>query len=215
MNIKETEMQVFGIIHMQLTGYPHFHSHFFCCIVEEITVIEYQITFFSLTKMKKLVLIRHAKSEESNAATKDFERSLNPQGFSDAPRMGVRLHEMGELPQLIISSTAERARTTAQLVIEQIGFNIDNVQWQENVYEASARILLQIINDIPENYQTVWMFGHNPGFTYLAEYLTGEVIGNIPTCGVFAMNLEVEKWAEVSQHTATRKFFIYPKEMLS
>lgn len=162
--------------------------------------------------MKKLVLIRHAKSEESNAGTKDFDRSLNPRGFSDAPKMGLRLKELGETPQFVISSPAERARLTAQFVLEQVGFESDNIHWEEEVYEASARVLMNIVNGISEEYDTVWMFGHNPGFTYLAEYLTSEAFGNIHTCGVFAMTFEVEKWAEISQHTATKKFYIYPKD---
>jgi phosphohistidine phosphatase len=162
--------------------------------------------------MKQLVLIRHAKSEESNAGTKDFDRSLNPRGFSDAPKIGLRLKELGEVPQFVISSPAERARLTAQFVLEQVGFNTDNIHWEEEVYEASARVLMNVINGISEEYDTVWMFGHNPGFTYLTEYLTSEAIGNIPTCGAFAMTFEVDKWAEISQHTAIKKFYIYPKD---
>ncbi len=162
--------------------------------------------------MKQLVLIRHAKSEESNAGTKDFDRSLNPRGFSDAPKMGLRLRELSEAPQFVISSPAERARLTAQFILEQVGFDGDHIQWEEEVYEASARVLMNIVNGISEEYDTVWMFGHNPGFTYLAEYLTSEAIGNIPTCGVYAMTFEVATWAEVSQHTAVKKFYIYPKD---
>lgn len=162
--------------------------------------------------MKKLILIRHAKSEESNAGTKDFDRLLNPRGFSDAPKMGLRLKELGESPQFVISSPAERARLTAQFVLEQVGFNLDNIHWEGEVYEASARVLMNVINGIAEEFDTVWMFGHNPGFTYLTEYLTSEAIGNIPTCGVFAMTFEVATWAEVSQHTATKQFYIFPKD---
>ena len=162
--------------------------------------------------MKQLVLIRHAKSEESNAGTKDFDRSLNPRGFSDAPKMGLRLKELNETPQFVISSPAERARLTAQFVLEQVGYDNDNIHWEEEVYEASARILMNVVNGISDEYETVWMFGHNPGFTYLAEYLTGEVIGNIPTCGAFGMTFDISSWSEVSQNTGSKKFYIYPKD---
>jgi phosphohistidine phosphatase len=212
MDIKEREMQIFPLIHIQLTYYPHAIHNFLFHNVRENTVIESAKDFFKLEPMKQLVLIRHAKSEESNAATKDFDRSLNPRGFSDAPKMGLRLREHGEHPQFVISSPAERARLTAEFVLEQVGFATENIHWEEEVYEASARILMHVVNNISEEYDTVWMFGHNPGFTYLAEYLTGEAIGNIPTCGVYAMTFEVGSWAEVSQHTATRKFYMYPKE---
>lgn len=161
--------------------------------------------------MKQLVLIRHAKSEWANVVVKDFERTLNTRGFSDAPKMGLRLKELATSPDLVISSPAERAKLTAQLVLEQVGFDFDQVQWEEDVYEASARILLQVVNNIPDQYNTVWMFGHNPGFSYLAEYLTGAEVGNIPTCGVYAINVEVASWAMVSQNTGSKKFFVYPK----
>lgn len=162
--------------------------------------------------MKQLVLIRHAKAEESNAATKDFDRSLNPRGFLDAPKMGLRLKEMGELPQVVFSSPAERTRLTAEFILEQAGFNTELIHWEEEIYEASARILMQVVNRIPDEYDKVWMFGHNPGMTYLAEYLTGEAIGNLPTCGIYAMTFELDSWAAVSQQTGSKKYYIYPKE---
>ncbi len=161
--------------------------------------------------MKQLVLIRHAKSEWANVVVKDFDRTLNTRGFSDAPKMGLRLKELTALPQLVISSPAERAKLTAQLLLEQVGFDVDQVQWEENIYEASARILLQVVNELPDEYDTVWLFGHNPGLSYLAEYLTGGEVGNIPTCGIYAIDLDVDSWTEVSQHSGNKKFYIYPK----
>ena len=161
--------------------------------------------------MKKLVLIRHAKSEWANVVVKDFDRSLNTRGFSDAPKMGLQLKSLTNKPDLVISSPAERAKLTAQLVLEQMDYDFDAVQWDEEVYEASARTLMNVINAIPDEYETVWMFGHNPGFSYLAEYLTAGEVGNIPTCGVFAMEFELTSWAMISQNTGSKAFYIYPK----
>jgi phosphohistidine phosphatase len=161
--------------------------------------------------MKKLVLIRHAKSEWANVVVKDFDRSLNTRGFSDAPKMGLQLKSLTTKPDLVISSPAERTRLTAQLVLEQIGFDLDEVQWNEEVYEASARTLMNVVNAIPDEFETVWMFGHNPGFSYLAEYLTAGEVGDIPTCGVFAIEFELDSWALVSQNTGHKSFYIYPK----
>ncbi len=161
--------------------------------------------------MKQLVLIRHAKSEWANVVVKDFDRTLNTRGFSDAPKMGLQLKDLTSVPQLVISSPAERAKLTAQLVLEQVGFDFDLVQWEEDAYEASARILLQLVNTISDDVDTVWMFGHNPGFSYLAEYLTGAEVGNIPTCGAYAIEFDVTSWSLISQNSGSKKFYIYPK----
>lgn len=155
--------------------------------------------------------MRHAKSDQSIVGLKDFDRPLNNRGLGDAPRMGRRLLEMGVKPDLVISSPAERAKTTAEYVSEQLNYDIDTIVYDPEVYEASVRSLLVVVNNIEDKYNTVIIFGHNPTHTYLAEYLTKEAIGNIPTSGAVCINFEFDSWKMVSEGAGKMKWFEYPK----
>ena len=158
-----------------------------------------------------LFLLRHAKSDWSIPGQKDFDRELNIRGNNDAPRMGRKLSEMQMLPERILCSPALRTKLTAEYVCEQLKFDLDKVEFVEDIYEASLRTLLGIVNGLEDNYKKVMLIGHNPGFTYLAEYLTKTEIGNIPTCGFVNLEFEIGSWKEVSGGLATLKDFIYPK----
>ncbi len=160
---------------------------------------------------KTLIFMRHAKSDWSIPGQKDFDRILNNRGFNDAPRMGRRLMEKGIKPDLVISSPAIRAKTTAEYVCEQLNYDIDTIQYDEEVYEASVRSLLLVINNLSDKNNCVLIFGHNPTHTYLAEYLTKEVIGNIPTAGAVCIEFEFDSWQLVSEGTGKMKWFEYPK----
>jgi phosphohistidine phosphatase len=73
--------------------------------------------------------------------------------------------------------------------------------------------LLQIVNSIPDENEIVFLFGHNPGFTYFLNYLTASNINNIPTCGIAQIEFENDSWKEVSRETGTMKNFFYPKKL--
>ncbi len=161
---------------------------------------------------KRLVLVRHAKSDSSDPGQKDFDRLLNVRGFQDAPRTGARLVELGVKPDAVFSSPAMRARMTSEFVCEQLKYDVNEVVYDEELYEASVRSLLNFINAIEDKNSTVLMFGHNPTYTYIAEALSGKEIGNIPTCGAVSLTFEVESWSEVSAGLANLEWFIFPKD---
>jgi phosphohistidine phosphatase len=160
---------------------------------------------------KTLIFMRHAKSDWSVPGQKDFDRELNSRGLSDAPRMGRRLFEIGVKPDLIISSPALRAKLTAEMVAEQLKYDTDRIQWDEEIYESSVRTLLGVVNRLDDKLNTVIIFGHNPTHTYLSEYLTKEVIGNIPTAGAICIEFAFDSWKLVSEGTGKMKWFEYPK----
>jgi len=164
--------------------------------------------------VRNLILVRHAKSDWSVPGLKDFDRELNARGSNDAPRMGRKLYEMDVRPDLIISSPAMRAKQTAEFIAEQIRHDFDKILFNPDVYEASVRSLLSIINDIPDEHQKVMIIGHNPTFTYIAEYLTKKPFDNIPTCGMVDIEFSFSSWKEVSGDTGNLKWFIYPKSVL-
>jgi phosphohistidine phosphatase len=160
---------------------------------------------------KTLIFMRHAKSDWSVPGQKDFDRTLNNRGLGDAPRMGRRLLEIGVKPDLVLSSPAIRAKTTAESVAEQLGYDIDSIVYEDEIYESSVRTLLKVVNSLDDKYNCVIIFGHNPTHTYLAEYLTKEAIGNIPTAGAVCINFEFDSWKLVSEATGKMQWFEYPK----
>src|SRR6478609_9785737 len=101
---------------------------------------------------KTLILIRHAKSDWSDGGEKDFDRGLNQRGNMDAPRMGGKLKEMGIMPDLIVSSPALRTTLTTEYICEQINYPFDKVDFQEDIYEASVRTLLKVVNELNDKY---------------------------------------------------------------
>ena len=162
-----------------------------------------------------MFLNRHAKSDWGNPQLKDFERTLNSRGLHDAPLMGKRLSERDPEIDLMISSPANRAITTAKLMAKELGYAVDNIQEEPKIYEAHVSELLRIVNGIDNDYHTVILFGHNPGFTDLADYLTGAGILNIPTCGICKISFDFDDWAEVSAHTGKLEYFDFPKREVS
>lgn len=162
-----------------------------------------------------LYLVRHAKSDWSVPGQSDFDRGLNKRGLFDAPMMGKILKELHVNPDLIISSPALRARTTAEYIAEQLGYSLEKIKYDDEIYEASPRTLLRLVNNMDDKFKNVMLFGHNPTFTYLAEFLSKEQIDNIPTSGVVKLHFEYDSWSMVTEGSAEMVWFEYPKKYKS
>jgi len=160
--------------------------------------------------MKKIILVRHAKSYWGNQSLSDFDRPLNKRGKSDAPFMGKILKEKSVKPDLIISSPARRAKKTAMVIADKIGYPEKKIIFDEELYEATSNNILKVLKLVDEVYQTVILFGHNPGLTLLNNFISNNYIDNIPTCGVVAMEFDKE-WIELDKNSCTQLFFEYPK----
>ena len=162
---------------------------------------------------KYLVLMRHAKSDWSVAGQRDFDRELNVRGHNNAPRMGGRLAtELGFSPDLVLSSPATRAKLTAEYVCEQLKYPLEKIVFEEDIYEASVRTLLRLTNELPDGADKILIFGHNPGLTYFAEFLTKKEINNIPTSGIVCIKFEIDTWKMVSEGLGNLEWFVYPKD---
>ncbi|MDN5216448.1 histidine phosphatase family protein [Fulvivirgaceae bacterium BMA12] len=164
--------------------------------------------------MKTLYVVRHAKSSWDFPQLSDFDRPLNKRGKRNAPDMGNRLKMRGILPDLIIASPANRALTTAKKIAKEIGYPVESIRENDQIYHSSEATLLQIIKDTPDNIQGLMLFGHNPGFTDLANFLGDQWIDNVPTCGIVAIAFDVESWTSVAPKTGKNLFFDYPKKVL-
>lgn len=158
---------------------------------------------------KQLLLVRHGKSDWGNLDLKDFDRPLNKRGKENAPEMAERLVKKGFKFDLIVSSPAKRAKSTAKFFAE--AYQVDDIKYEEAIYEANTTALLKVVNSFDDAADTAIMFGHNPGFTDLANELSDADIYNIPTAGMVLMSFPFDSWEMVSKGTGELLFFDYPK----
>lgn len=160
--------------------------------------------------MKRLYILRHAKSSWDDASLADFDRPLNDQGVNAAAFIGELIAGRGMEPEVIISSPAKRAERTAELVKENIGFDVP-LTYDERVYEASLTTLLKVISEIPADVDSALLIGHNPGMEAIIRCLTGE-IQPMSTAALASIKLAIGQWKAVDQGTGTLEFLIRPKE---
>ena len=159
--------------------------------------------------MKKLYIIRHAKSSWKDLTLNDFDRPLNKRGKQNVLLMGSILKEKHILPDMIISSPALRAKLTAKEIARIISFTKD-IKFYENIYDASSYDLIGILKSIDDNNNSLFLFGHNPSLNSLAETFIG-LYENIPTCAIVEIEFDCNKWKDIDQTNANLVSFDYPK----
>ncbi len=160
--------------------------------------------------MKKLVIIRHAKSDWSDPYLDDQSRPLAERGLRDAPKMAQRLKKKEIFPDTMLASDAERAKATALITAENLKFPKEDIRLTRNLYHASSNAILAEIRKTSDQVITLFIFGHNPGFNDLIAALGGK-IDNLPTCGQFGFTFETDTWKEIGAGNAKVWFFDYPK----
>jgi phosphohistidine phosphatase len=163
--------------------------------------------------MRELFILRHAKSSWDDPTLADFDRPLNSRGKEDAPLMGKHLVKLGVKPDLIVSSPAKRAKKTAKIVAEELGYDLGKIEFCKTIYEASAQSLLYLVCQLPNSAKRVMLVGHNPGLTELANILGDIVIENIPTAGIVGVAFDTSRWEEVCQMLGHTILFDYPKKI--
>lgn len=149
--------------------------------------------------MKTLLVLRHAKSSWSDSYLGDHDRPLNSRGKDDAPRMGDLLRAEDLVPEVIISSTAKRARDTAKRVADACGFE-GKIQFTEDFYHASPDEYLQGTWSVPDKVDVLMIVGHNPGMEMLVELLTG-VPERMTTANIAQISLDIQSWQELVEST--------------
>ena len=161
--------------------------------------------------MKTLFLIRHAKSSWDDAALPDKDRPLNDRGRRDAPKMGARLAKRDVKPDLILSSPAVRALSTAAIIAEKLDYQRKDIVVTERLYAAEVDDLLDVIHQLGDNVERVMLFGHNPELTQLAHRLSGE-IARMPTCAVAEFTFDAKSWSEIDAIEPAEILLDYPKK---
>jgi phosphohistidine phosphatase len=166
--------------------------------------------------MKTLLILRHAKAVSKDPNLSDHDRPLDNLGENDALHMGELMKDKDIIPPFIISSTALRAKTTAELVAKGCGYQGDIVL-NQSLYEAKPKDYLLILNTLSDKYNSVLIVGHNPTVEDTIQMLTdsGGVV-TIPSCVLAHPSLPIEKWSDLSkskveQHTVVLREIIQPR----
>jgi len=162
--------------------------------------------------MKKLYLIRHAKSSWDDPGLSDFERQLNQRGKRDAPFMAKLLKKEKAKPELFISSSAVRALTTAQVFAETFDYPVEKIFSTEDIYETGLKELETVVQNIDDGFSSVFLFGHNMAITSFANHLGNKFISNMPTCSIVGIKFNSTSWKEIERGTGETFLFEYPKK---
>ena len=162
--------------------------------------------------MKKLFIIRHAKSSWKDVTLDDFDRPLNKRGKRDAPFMAKLLKDKGITSDLILSSPANRAKTTANIIAKEL--EIENkLLFKENIYESSLSTLINCIKKADNNNHIIFIIGHNPSLNALA-YEFVDFDENIPTTGIVEIEFSIDNWKDISEYNSKLISFEYPKKYI-
>ena len=162
--------------------------------------------------MKTLLILRHAKSSWDNSRLADHDRPLNSRGKEDAPRIGRLLEREGLVPDLIISSSAERALRTAELAAISAGYEAE-IQVTRQYYHAGPEDYIEVLNEVADSHHRVMIVGHNPGMEELVEQLAGHY-QKMPTAAMAQIELPINGWGELDEETNGRLMNLWrPKEL--
>lgn len=158
--------------------------------------------------MKKLILIRHAKSSWKDSELDDHERPLNKRGDRDRLTLARYLADTDLSVEVIYSSTAVRALELAQTISE---FTQISLVPDLSFYTFDPDQLLQIIQSLPEEASSVCVVGHNPAITQLSNSLCNTELLNVPTSGVVTMTFELDDWHDIERGLAEFEGLVSPK----
>ncbi len=163
--------------------------------------------------MKRVIIVRHAKSVPYGYDD-DFHRDLTDRGIHDAEKISSKLKEMGISPDLIIASPATRTMHTAHIFIKNMGYEFSLIRQEPALYEGlTTQSFVDLLHELPENVQTVFVFGHNPTVYYLAYNLVKYFNSDMPTCSTVALDFPVDKWTDLSARGGQLAFQYVPKSM--
>ena len=159
--------------------------------------------------MKKIFLVRHAKSDWNNPEIKDIERPLNDRGYANANLMSKQFTTM---PDLIVSSPAIRAISTALIFARNINYDLNKIQISKELYETSVKDYLSVIHHLDEQHHSMMMFAHNPTISNFAESLVKSLPMEMATCAIAGISFNCSKWSEIKNNQGDLFLFDYPKK---
>ena len=161
--------------------------------------------------MKRLTMIRHAKSSWADPGQADIDRPLNRRGKHDAPIMGRILSEKGIVPDIIVCSPAKRARMTATRIAAALEYPRKAIRENRQIYDADLVELAYVVRALDNAFGHVCLIGHNPSFEDFGRSLAETPVVRMPTCAVLHLEKEIDEWQHACDGVWRVVEFLYPK----
>ena len=156
--------------------------------------------------MKKLTLIRHAKSSWEHDVI-DHERPLNDKGFKDANNLSGYLKNKNIIIDVVLSSDAIRAKTTADIFLKNLKIDASLMQLNHDLYDFSGSNLIKVVKSCNNNVNSLMVFGHNHAITAFVNTFGNKFIDNVPTCGVVTIEFEIDNWNNLKKGKTVNTLF--------
>ncbi len=162
--------------------------------------------------MKKIILVRHAKTEQIYDNSKsDFERKLLPRGHKDAIIIAEQLKSKGYFPDLFITSKAKRAKQTAKIFADHLNHQ-HNFITEQFIYSGyTTGEMINYLSKQDDNYKTIIVFGHNPDIANFTINLVNVDLWDFPTCCTIVINFDIDSWSALEARSGKTELYIYPK----
>ena len=161
--------------------------------------------------MKRLLMVRHAKSDWGDLKLKDFDRPLNERGKINAPDMGQRLKHRHYYVDQIVSSSSKRTQGTSKRIAKAIGYEKEKIVWLDELYHANSKKIREVIYALDNDVDSVMIVCHNTGITDFVNSLCGYITDNVPTCGMVAFQIDCDQWPAFEEANKRFVFFDYPR----
>ena len=170
--------------------------------------------------MRRLMLLRHAKSDWTRPGARDYERTLAPRGREAAPRIGAYMVRHGLAPDLVLCSTATRARETWDLVAKAFAPKPPLV-FEERLYEADAGALLDVVTETRGSVHALLLTGHNPGLHEFAQRLIASgdtdarqrLTEKFPTGALAVIDFAIDDWRKLHPRSGRLDRFVVPRAL--
>lgn len=166
-----------------------------------------------MNSIKHLYIVRHGKSEWDYGNVPDIDRPLKERGIRDGYHMAKRLLLNGSVPDKIISSPAVRSLHTASIFARVFKFPYAEIEINESIYMATSNLMLNIMKQTADQYNSLMIFGHNPTFTDLANHFLKDKIENMPTTGIVKLKFATKSWKELNHLKPIESIFDFPKNI--
>ena len=168
--------------------------------------------------MRRILLLRHAKSDWSEPDAPDYDRRLNRRGEEAAPKIGTYLGRHRLIPQRVLCWTARRARDTWELVAAELP-TAPPVSYEDRLYNARPNAILDVLREVEGNIRSVLVVGHNPGLQELASLLIASgdldhrerLREKFPTAGLVVIDFAVDGWSKLHPHSGRLERFVVPR----
>ncbi|GGZ70662.1 SixA phosphatase family protein [Algibacter mikhailovii] len=160
--------------------------------------------------MKRLILIRHAKSSW-NFDVIDHQRPLNKRGLNDADLVSTYLVESNPKIDILLCSDAQRTRLTADFFISKLSIDSDQIVFNHDLYDFDGRSLENVIKNCDPSTNNLMVFGHNHAITFFVNKFGNKYVENVPTCGVVIINFDISDWSDLTKGETIQ--IIFPKQI--